>query len=265
MGCSAPGERFWEDTAWAYRYEEHTQHSDAYLLVQRDAALVNFDLSMSYFASLDVDELEAALEQVLAKGRTFKPVQSLQDWDGVVGAYVMVFDEYRQFYVGKADDIRKRIKQHGGGRKYFDRLIFPNKYESVFPVDELRALDTTRIFAARSKNPYAMEQRAEKAADQRFCLNRMPGGSASPLTLTLTAINPRSRSNGVASVPLSREDADRAWDGVVNVVAQARSSGGSSLVAGLASGHDGLFSRTRGRLSGHVVKEGRHRLCRCPR
>lgn len=229
------GEDLWNGTAWVYRDEEHTQHSDLYLLVQRDAALVNFDLSMSYFASLDVGEFEAALEQVLAKGRSFKPVQSLKDWDGVEGAYVMVFDEYRQFYVGKADDIRKRIKQHWGTRKSFDRLVFGSKYDSIFPVDELRALDTTRIFAARSTNPYAVEQRAEKAADQRFCLNRMAGGSASPLTLMLTAINPRNRANGVASVTLSWEDYDRAWDGVVDVIAQSRSSCGSSLVDVLAS------------------------------
>jgi hypothetical protein len=229
------GEELWRGTAWSYRDDEHTQHSDAYLLWQRDAALVNFDLSMRYFASLAAEEFEEALGHVLAKGRTFKPVQSLQDWDGVAGGYIMVFDEYRQFYVGKAEDIRQRIKRHWGGRKYFDRLIFPNKYESVFPVDELRAMDTTRIFAARSTDPYAVEQRAEKAADQRFCLNRMPGGSASPMTLMLAAINPRSRSNGIAPVPLSWEDYQRARDSVTNAIAQARPSVGSNLVAGLAS------------------------------
>ena len=229
------GEQYWEETAWVYRDEEHTQHSDLFLLWQRDRALGNFDLSMSYFASLDVDEFEAALGHVLAKGRTFKPVQSLKDWDGVAGAYVMVFDEYRQFYIGKAEDIRNRIKRHWGARKYFDRLIYGSKYDSIFPVDELRALDTTRIFAARSTNPFAVEQRAEKAADQRFCLNRMTGGEATPLMLMLTALSPRSRSHGIASVPLSWEDYELAWDGVVDVIAEARSSNGDSLIADLAS------------------------------
>lgn len=228
------GERFWEATAWAYRDEEHAQHSDAYLLVQRDAALVNFDLSMRYFQSLDGDEFEAALEHVLAKGRTFKPVESLKDWDGVTGAYVMVFDEYKQFYVGKADDIRKRVKQHWSSRKSFDRLIFGTKYDSIFPVDELRALDTTRIYAARSANPYAVEQRAENAADHRFCLNRMAGGSVAPLTLMLTAANPRSRTNGVAVVSLSLEGRKLAREEVAMVIARARSTDGSGLVAGLA-------------------------------
>jgi hypothetical protein len=34
-------DKAWEDEAWRYRDEEHTRHSDAYLLVQRDKALRN--------------------------------------------------------------------------------------------------------------------------------------------------------------------------------------------------------------------------------
>jgi hypothetical protein len=79
-----------------------------------------------------------------------------------------------------------------------------------------------------------VEERAEKAADQRFCLNRMPGGLASPVTLMLSSIDPRRRSNGVAGGALSWDDYDRAWDGVVDVIARERSSDGLGLVAELA-------------------------------
>lgn len=236
------GEELWERTAWAYSDRAHKRHSDAYLLVQRDAALVNFDLSMQYFSSLDTGEFETALDHVLAKGRTFKPVQSLQDWDGVAGAYIMVFDEYRQFYIGQSEDIRKRIKKHWGSRKNFSRLIFGSKYESILPVDELRATDTTRIFAARSRNPHAVEERTEKVADQRFCLNRMAGGSATPLKLMLTAVNPRQRCIQPASLRLSFEEYERARDGVANMVAQTGPSRGPSLVAGLASLDMSIYS-----------------------
>lgn len=224
----------WEDEAWRYRDEDHAQHSDAYLLVQRDTALRNFDLSMRYFESLDADEFETALEHVLAKGRTFKPVESLPDWDGTEGAYVMVFDDYKQFYIGQSNNVRKRIKQHWGGRKSFDRLIYGGVYNSIFPMDELRALDNTRIYAARSSNPYAPEERAEKAADQRFCLNRMTGGEATPLTLMLTALNTRSRTHGVVSVPLSYEEYQRERDGLADTIAQAPSSHRSNLITELA-------------------------------
>lgn len=116
-------EEVWNDTAWMYRDEEHTEHSDVFLLAYRDAALTNFDLSMKYFSSLDQDDFEGALNHVLAKGRTFKPVQSLKPWDGVAGAYIMVFDEYRQFYIGQSNDIRSRIKKHWTHRKPFDRVL----------------------------------------------------------------------------------------------------------------------------------------------
>ena len=133
------GKDLWNDIAWGYRDEDHVQHSGAYLVVQRDRSLRSFDLSMGYFAPLDPVEIEVWLEHVLAKVRTFEPVKSLSDWDGLAGAYVMVFEGFRQFYVGKADEVRKRIKQYWTGRKFFDRILFGTPYESIFPVDELRA------------------------------------------------------------------------------------------------------------------------------
>lgn len=192
----------WDGHAWAYRDDDHTEYSDAFLLVQRDRALVNFDLSMRYFDSLDPGEFEAALDRVLTAGRTLKPVASLPDWDGVEGCYVMVFDRYKQFYVGTTEDIRRRIKTHWTARKPFDRILFGTPYDSIFPADELRPLDTTRLYAARSRNRFNMEERVEKAADQRFCLNRMIGGEATPLLLALTALGPRTRPLGLGVTPM---------------------------------------------------------------
>lgn len=227
------GERLWEELAWVFRDEEQTQHSDIYLLAQRDQALVNFDLSMRYFASLDRDDFEDALQHVLVKGRTFKPVQSLADWKDVAGAYIMVFDEYKQFYVGQSEDIRKRIRTHWATRKPFDRLIFGNKYESIFPVDEFRAFDNTRIYAARSRNPYAVEERAEKAADPRFCLNRMRGGEADPWRLLVALNSPRSRTHGPGVVELSYQDYELAYDQIGCLVQKVPGPSRSGLVSQL--------------------------------
>ncbi|QGN58895.1 GIY-YIG nuclease family protein [Nostocoides sp. HKS02] len=238
-------EGFWEGLGWAYRDEAHTQHSDVYLLVQRDAALTNFDLSMRYFEGLDTDQFEDALQYVLARGRLFKPVQYLPDWDGVPGAYVMVFDEYRQFYIGQANDIRKRIKQHWSRSKSFDRLIWGSKYDSIFPVDELRAFDTTRIYAAPSSNSYAVEHRAEKAADRRFCLNRMAGGAPSPLTLMLTALDPRTRMHGGVSRTLSMEGFEVARLDVQRAVARGGSAGSNGPAKKLSSMDMSIYSVVR--------------------
>ncbi|MGO4145732.1 hypothetical protein AB4Y77_11650 [Paenarthrobacter sp. YAF11_1] len=59
-------------------------------------------------------DVVVVLQHVLAKGRTFKPLESLPAMDGREAAYIMVFDEYKQFYIGESWDVRKRIKQHWG-------------------------------------------------------------------------------------------------------------------------------------------------------
>ncbi|MDO5863442.1 MULTISPECIES: GIY-YIG nuclease family protein [Paenarthrobacter] len=191
---------------------------------------------MDYFKSLDADEFETALQHVLAKGRTFKPVESLAKLDGKEGAYIMVFDEYKQFYIGQSWDLRKRIKQHWGARKPFDRLIFGRSmYDSIFPVDELRALDNTRIFAARGRNPYAVEERAEADADPRFCLNRMMGGEPTPMARMLSGLSPRARTHGVGTASLSLKEYERERDAVHDSGAVDRSAAEAGLVEVLAA------------------------------
>jgi hypothetical protein len=210
------GEQLWENTAWAYRDDEHTQHSDAYLLVQRDKALRNFDLSMRYFDSLDADDFETALEHVLAKGRTFKPVESLPDWDDVEGAYVMVFDEYKQFYIGQSGNVRKRIKQHWGGRKSFDRLIYGRSmYTSIFPRGRAARLGHYPDLRCPKHKP--------------VCPGRTRREGCRPALLPT-----RSRVHGVASVPLSFEEYQREWDGLANTIAQTPPSHRSTLITELA-------------------------------
>ena len=236
---------FWTDVAWAYRDDEHTRLSDAYLLVQRDEALRNYDLSMAYFASLDGDEFEGALQHALAKARTLKQVEHLSSWDDAEGVYVMVFDDYKQFYVGRSDNIRKRIKQHWAGRKSFDRLVFGGLYSSILPVDELRALDNTRIFAARSRNQWALEERTEAAADPRFCLNRMGGGEANPFKLMITAASPRGRSHGTVAHPCTSAYRAEAWNEVERIVQAPRGDSSSGLVEALSSLDMTIYTHTR--------------------
>jgi hypothetical protein len=217
-------ESLWESTAWSYRDEEHRELSDAFLLWNRDRALRNLDLSLAHFQTLDVEEFEHALDAVRAKAKSLKSVEDLSVWKGVEGVYVTVFDGYKQFYVGKANDISARIRQHWSGRKPFDRLVFGDPYGSVLPVDELRQLDTTRMFAARSRNPFGIEERLERVADQRFTLNRMAGGRAGPLELMLLGV-PRSRAHHPGATSSTQADLVAAWGRVESLVAESRSSG----------------------------------------
>jgi hypothetical protein len=72
---------------------------------------------------------------------------------------VLVLDEYRQAYIGQSSwDMLKRTK-HWSGTKHFDGLLWGGVEESVMSIDSFRALNTTRIFAARTINYDALESR----------------------------------------------------------------------------------------------------------
>lgn len=228
--------RYWEGRAWQFRDEEQTRFSDAFLLWNRDEALRNYDLSLAYFDTLDAAEFETALTAVLSEGRSLRLVGDLTQWEGAEGVYVMVFDGFKQLYVGQSGNVRKRVRQHWSGRKSFDRLVYGTPYDSILPVDELRALDTTRLYAARSLHPDPLEERLERAADPRFTLNRMAGGAFNPLAILLTGA--RARDHALTAVPATREEYRAARSVITERVEVARQDATSpvSLLAGLDMG-----------------------------
>lgn len=219
------------------------------MITMRDKAMVNFDVSMQYFDSLDETEFNAALKTVLKTSRTFKPVQNLHDWDEVEGVYIMVFDDLKQFYIGQSNDVRKRIRGHWTGRKHMDRIVFGTPYESIFPVDELKALDTTRIYAARGKTPFSLESTAEAAADRRFSLNRKSGGEGHGLLFRLEGV--RQRGHKVIAKRSSRATVEEATSGVMDLIRRESGAGIVDKLAALdlkvhsyerADGRTGLWS-----------------------
>jgi hypothetical protein len=170
-------DELWAAMAWMYEDEAHTRLSDEYCTLQREAALENFDLNMEFFARLSADRFEEALTEMLRKHKYLRPVTDLTTMDDEMGIYVMVLDGYPQAYIGQAWDIRKRIKRHWTGTKQFDRLLFPDKETSVLSIDSFRALDTARIFAAKTIRGEELEQRLVNTFPPGFLLNRVPGGT----------------------------------------------------------------------------------------
>lgn len=65
------------------------------------------------------------------------------------------------------------------------------------------------------------------------------------MTLALTALDPRRRLHGVASVPSSVEDYEQARDAVADAIAQGRSTSRTDLVAELAGMDMAIHSVTR--------------------
>lgn len=169
-------EEEWAAQAWMYEDDEHRVYSDEFCELQREAALENFDLNKAFFRKLSGKDFLDALNGLLETHKKLKPITDLSAWDGVEGVYVLVLDFYKQAYIGQAYDIRARIKRHWSGTHNFDRLIFGTKETSVLSIKSFRALDTTRIFAAKTTRGLQLEERLVKAVPPDFLLNRVPGG-----------------------------------------------------------------------------------------
>ena len=137
----------------AYIDEHGSTYAEAWCNEYRKLCLKNYDLNMDYFSMLDKTEFDKSLESFLNQYKQFLEIENLNDFSGVEGYYIMVLDEYKQVYIGKTEDIKKRIMQHWSNTRPFDRTLFPMYAwdKSSFSIDFFRALDTTRIFAWKKK------------------------------------------------------------------------------------------------------------------
>ena len=161
----------------AYADKHGTAYSESWCAEYREVCLKNYDINIEYFSNLDKTTFDVALSSFLSKYNRFQKVSNLNDFSSVEGFYVMILDEYKQVYIGKSKDIRKRIMKHWSNTKPFDRTLFPmyawNK--STFSIDFFRALDTTRIYAWNKKTSDSMEAELIRNFPAQFCTNRIGG------------------------------------------------------------------------------------------
>lgn len=172
----------WEREAQWFEDAEHRIYTDAWCERQQKDALMNFDLNIARFEELDKATFDAAVQTSLQLNPRLSEVTDLNEWSEGSALYMMVLDEYKQVYVGiatGAGGLRKRIRQHWSNNKQFDRLIFGDAVTSTISIDSFRALDTTRIFAAKSKNPHLLENIVLEQMPSEFVLNRIAGGTPS--------------------------------------------------------------------------------------
>lgn len=176
----------------AYTDDTGTEYSLEWCEEYRKHCLINFDLNMQYFNNLDKDSFNNAIIGFLSRHSDFVEVFNLFDYAGVPGYYLMILDEYKQAYIGKSDDIKRRIMSHWSSTKAFDRTLFPMYADtsSIFSIDFFRALDTTRIFACRSNLNYGLEADFVNDFPKKYLLNRI-GGDISTAIEALSTINNR--------------------------------------------------------------------------
>lgn len=150
--------------------------------LMQQAALENFDLNMKFFQKLDKNDFNASLEKYIQKYK-FKPCDYIQELDGVSGIYMLVLDEYKQVYIGKSDDIKRRLIEHMTQQKDFDRLVFGDIETSRLSVDSFRPLDFTRIYYTkiRKRELDSAEEKMVSDFEDKYVLNRTKGGFHSGL------------------------------------------------------------------------------------
>ncbi len=158
----------------------------------RELCLKNYDLNMKFFSKLDKSEFDNALESFLKQNKKFKEVTDLNEYTNTEGYYLMVLDEYKQVYIGKTENIKKRIMQHWSKTKQFDRTLLPMYAykESCFSIDFFRALDTTRIYVWKRKLLDGIEYKLISNFPNQFCTNRI-GGDITDGILALATMNRR--------------------------------------------------------------------------
>lgn len=158
----------------------------------RELCLKNYDLNMEYFKRLDRTGFDYAIAQFLKRHKKFQEIGNLYECDNVSGYYMMVLDEYKQVYIGKSEDMKKRIQSHWTKTKAFDRTLFPMYAvnSSCFSIDFFRALDTTRIFVWKRELVDGVEQKLIDDFPQLYCSNRI-GGDITLAIEALETINKR--------------------------------------------------------------------------
>ena len=162
-------------------------YSEEWCLSHQQLCLKNYDINMARFSALDSEEFKNALSRFV-KGRKFQEIYSLDDpicsgsslQSKIIGyVYIMVFDTYKQAYIGiTKNNVKKRIMQHWKNNRAFDRLLFGSVEKSVLSIDSFGSLDTSRIFVL----PYSSDRKTSledyeykciKAFDDQFILNRL--------------------------------------------------------------------------------------------
>ena len=177
----------------AYSDERGDSYSKDWCNEYRELCLKNFDLNMKYFSALDEEAFNLALMSFLSQYNRFTEVTDLNKYTGVEGFYIMVLDEYKQVYIGKSSDIKRRIMQHWSKTKAFDRTLLPMyAWEtSCFSIDFFRALDTTRIFAWKKKISDGLEAELVSTFPAQYCTNRIGGD----VTMAIQAIGTMNTKN----------------------------------------------------------------------
>ena len=164
------------DKIGAYTESEKLEYSLKWCEEYREVCLQNFDANMLYFNNLNIDEFKKTFNLFLKKNPQFTEITDLNECKDMPGYYIMVLDVYKQIYIGKSQNIKKRIQQHWSKVMPFDRILFPMyNAKSILSINSFCAYDTTRIFVWKRTLSDGIERKLIENFPEKFSCNRIGG------------------------------------------------------------------------------------------
>lgn len=112
-----------------------------------DKAIENLHRNLNFFVSLDDSAFNKELSRIAQKYH-FKEVNDISSYKNCL--YILVIDEYKQFYVGKCvGGLKNRTRKHWNAkiipyRQFWDGGCMYSRLK----IDNFKMLDTTRIFVS---------------------------------------------------------------------------------------------------------------------
>ena len=142
----------------------------------RGNAKINLEYNLSYFSKLDREEFNQAIIN-FCRMTGFIEITDLSRYNLKSGFYLMVMDEYSQFYLGWSKDLKRRIMRHWSQVMPLDRLVLWSAETSKLSIDSFCALDTTRIYILLAdEESLNDEDKYINMLPDKFLANRNKGG-----------------------------------------------------------------------------------------
>lgn len=140
------------------KYQEYIRDIDKYVK--------NVEINISTFEKLNKTAFNNEINRITTKYH-FKEVDDISSFNKCL--YLVVLDEYKQFYVGKSEsNLKGRMRKHWTAKIIPSRHLWTGDFESSrIKFDDFKMFDTTRIFVCDDISQILKENRSE-AEDRRI-------------------------------------------------------------------------------------------------
>ena len=153
--------------------KEHLKRNDEYsnekyLEYKReiDKYLMNVKVNIEFLKKLDAGKYENELKRIINKYH-FVEVDDVSSFKHCL--YLIALDEYKQFYVGKAENsLKNRLRKHWTAKTIPYRHLWNGGFDfSRIKFDDFKMLDSTRVFVCTDFLAVIEENNVE-ASDRRI-------------------------------------------------------------------------------------------------